>query len=124
MQPGQVPSCLTCGEASAVVPSPTYIEADIATFERIEAAVRPAQLSRADIERVLWELNDSTRRVQAPASVLLSVVDYLPTLHFLVPAMPQGFAPRSEQQSLTRATSMLLTIVRERLRDMQRAPTS
>lgn len=118
VQPGQVPTCRTCGAESVVLPGAVYGEADVSLFERIETSVRSLQISRGVAERVMLELRDVALRANAPESVLLNVVDHLPTLHFLIPALHVEPTLAPERQLLTRATGMVLTIISARLREL------
>jgi hypothetical protein len=118
---GQTPTCRVCGASASVLPGETYAESDVALFERIEAAVHPVVLSRRSGERVVAELRDVALRADAPESVLLRVVDFLPTLHFLIPALYLQPTPDLERVMMTRASGMLLTIVTARLRGLEGA---
>jgi hypothetical protein len=118
VRPGQVPSCRTCGTESVVLPGAIYGEADVSLFERIETSVRSLQVSRGVAERVMLELRDVALRANAPESVLLNVVDHLPTLHFLIPALHVEPTLPPERRVLTRATGMVLTIISARLREL------
>jgi hypothetical protein len=116
MQPGQTPSCRTCGGITSVLPGERYAESDTALFERIETAVRPLVISRRTAERVVAELRDVALRAGAPEAILLRVVDFLPTLHFLIPALYLQPTPALERALLGRAAGMLQTIIAARLR--------
>jgi hypothetical protein len=100
-----------------VLPSPTYAEADVSLFERIEESVHAANISRGTAERVAWELRDVTRRNEAPEALLLRVADFLPTIQFLIPVLHLKPGAALERPVLTRATGMLLTIANARLRE-------
>ena len=75
-------------------------------------------MSRRTAERVVAELRDVALRLEAPESVLLRVVDFLPTLHFLIPALYLQQTVALEKVLVVRACGMLLTIVTARLRDL------
>jgi hypothetical protein len=122
VQPGDVPTCRSCGAYSTVFPGATYLESDVPLFDRIEAAIRPLNISRGVAERVLQELRDVARRTNAPESVFLQIVDFLPPLHFLIPALRLEQPGPRERQVLTRATGMVLTIVSSRLRALETTP--
>jgi hypothetical protein len=93
------------------------VETDVPLFERIEACVHDADISRGVAERVVWELRYAPRRSDAPESALLPVVQLLPSLRFLTPGLHADTAPALElQQAVTRATGMLLAIASARLR--------
>jgi hypothetical protein len=124
VQPGQMPSCRTCGGLTSILPGESYAESDVPLFERIETAVRPLIISRRTGERVVAELRDVALRADAPESILLRVVDFLPTLHFLIPALYLQPTPALERALLGRATGMLLTIIAARLRDLEGARAS
>lgn len=117
-----MPSCRNCGAASTVLPGASYEEADVALFDRIEEAVRTPQVTRNVAQRVLGELRDVALRSETAESVLLRVVDLIPTLQFLIPALHRGRTPPPPRQSLTVATGMLTTIVGARLRQLEEEP--
>ena len=117
-QPGEAASCLTCGTPTEVLPGETYCEADVALFERIEPEVRTAVLSRRAAEHIVAELRDVAVRAESPESVLLRILDFLPGLHFLIPALDLQPTVAMERALLVRATGMLKTVVAARLRGM------
>lgn len=119
VQAGQTPSCRTCGATSAIVPGECYGESDVQLFERIETAIRPLVISRRTAVRVVAELRDMALRVDPPESVLLRVVDFLPTLHFLIPALYLQPTVAQERALLGRATGMLQTLITARLQDLE-----
>jgi hypothetical protein len=123
VEAGQVPSCRTCGAASAVLPGATYEESDVELFDRIEASVRSLQVSRNVAQRAVRELRDVALRTEAPESVLLRVIDLMPTLQFLIPALHRGRTPPPPRQRLAVATGMLTIIVDARLRELEASPT-
>lgn len=120
--PDQVPTCRSCGGAASVLPGEAYREDDVPLFERIEVATRSVAISRREAERIIAELTGITTRSERPEAVLLRVVDFLPTLHFLVPAL-QLFKP-AERVPLLRAAGMILSIVTGRLRQLERPQAS
>jgi hypothetical protein len=109
--PGDVSNCRTCGGPTSVLPGQTYGEGDVALFERIQAAVLATPLGRRTAERVEKELRDVAVRGDSPEAVLLHVLDHLPGLHFLLPALQLQPSPVLERALLVRASGMLLTIV-------------
>ena len=111
LPPGNVSNCRTCGVPTSVLPGQTYVEGDVALFERIQAAVLATPLGRRTAERVEKELRDVAIRGDAPEVVLLHVLDHLPGLHFLLPALQLQPSPALERALLLRAAGMLLTIV-------------
>lgn len=117
-QPGQIPTCRTCGGPTAILPGESYAEGDIQLFERIEAAVRPLVISRRTAERIVAELRDIALRAEVPEAILLRVVDFLPSLHFLIPALYLQPTLAQERALLGRATGMVQTIINARLRDL------
>jgi hypothetical protein len=94
-----------------VLPGQTYLESDSALFERIQVAVLATPLGRRTAEQVEKQLRDVAIRGDAPELVLLHVLDHLPGLHFLLPALQLQPSPALERALLLRATGMLLTIV-------------
>jgi hypothetical protein len=109
--PGNVSNCRTCGVPTSVLPGQTYVEGDVALFERLQAAVLATPLGRRTAEQVEKELRDVAIRGDAPEAVVLHVLDHLPGLHFLLPALQLQPNPALERALLLRATGMLLTIV-------------
>jgi hypothetical protein len=118
-QVGEVPSCRNCGAPTAFVPGESYTEADVPLFERIEAAIHPVPLSRRTAERVVTELRDVALRAEAPEAILLRIVDFLPSLHFLIPALYLQPSLLLERSMLARAAGMVRTIVSTRLRGLE-----
>lgn len=121
---GSLPAmtCRACGGSASVLPGEAYGERDVELFERVEAATRSAVISRRKAERLVVELTGITTRSEPPDTVLLRVIDLVPPLYFLVPALhllkpPQRFP-------LLRASGMLLTIFTARLRRLQRQQAS
>ncbi len=109
--PGNVSNCRSCGIPTSVLPGQTYLESDSALFERIQVAVLATPLGRRTAEQVEKQLRDVAIRGDAPELVLLHVLDHLPGLHFLLPALQLQPSPALERALLLRATGMLLTIV-------------
>jgi hypothetical protein len=118
VQPGQIPTCRTCGGPTAILPGESYAESDTQLFERIEAAIRPVVISRRTAERIVSELRDVVLRGEAPEAILLRVVDFLPSLHFLIPALYLQPTLAQERALLSRATGMVQTIINARLREL------
>jgi hypothetical protein len=116
---GQVPSCRGCSAPTAFLPGESYGETDVALFDRIEDAIRPLPLSRRTAERVVTELRDVALRTEAPEAILLRIVDFLPSLHFLIPALYLQPSMALERSMLARATGMVRTIVSTRLRELE-----
>lgn len=116
---GEVPSCRGCGAQAAFLPGESYAESDVQLFERIEAAIRPLVISRRTAERVVAELRDVALRAEAPEAILLRIVDFLPSLHFLIPALYLQPSLVLERTMLARATGMVRTIVSTRLRELE-----
>jgi len=119
--PGAVSKCRTCGISTSVLPGQTYVESDVALFERIEGAVNATPLGRRTAEQIERELRDVAIRGDAPEAVLLHVLDHLPGLHFLLPALQLQPNPLLERALLLRATGMLLTIVTARVEQLRGA---
>lgn len=117
-RPGEAASCPTCGTPTVVLPGETYSEADVGLFERIEPEVRGAVLSRRAAEHIVAELRDVSARSESPEAVLLRIMDFLPGLHFLIPALDLQPTVAMERALLVRAAGMLKTVVSARLREM------
>lgn len=118
----RVTSCRNCGDVASVLPGEAYSEQDVPLFERIEAATRSVVVSRRQAERIVEELTGITTRSERPEAVLLRLVDFVPSLHFLVPAL-QLFKP-SERVPLLRAAGMLHSIFAARVRRLERPQAS
>jgi hypothetical protein len=101
------------------LPGESYVESDVPLFERIEDAIRPLVISRRTAERVVTDLRDVALRAEAPEAILLRIVDFLPSLHFLIPALYLQPSLVLERSMLTRATGMVRTIVSTRLRELE-----
>lgn len=121
VQPGQTPSCRDCGKAASILPGPTYVEGDVPLFERVAGAVPQGALTRRTCQQLVAELRDAFLRT-APESVLLRVVDSLPSLHFLLPALYLQPTRALDRVMMTRAGGMVLTIVTARLRELEGSP--
>jgi hypothetical protein len=117
-----VTTCRNCGDVASVLPGEAYGEQDVPLFERVEAATRSVVVSRRQAERIVEELTGITTRSERPEAVLLRVVDFVPSLHFLMPAL-QLFKP-SERVPLLRAAGMLRSIFAARLRRLERPQAS
>jgi ribosomal protein S27E len=118
----RVATCRNCGDVASVLPGEAYGEQDVPLFERIEAATRSVVVSRRQAERIVEELSGLTTRSERPEAVLLRVVDLVPALHFLVPAL-QVFKP-NQRVPLLRAAGMVLSIFSARLRRLERPQAS
>lgn len=116
--PGQTPSCSNCDEPASVLPGETYIESDVPLFDRVVTAIEHVTLSRRTCEQVAAELRNVALRT-APETVLLRVVDFLPSLHFLLPALYLQPTRQLDRVMMTRAGGMVLTIVMARLRELE-----
>jgi hypothetical protein len=100
------------------VPSPNYAESDVPLFERVASAVNPATLPRRTCEQIVAELRNAALRT-TPELVLLRVVDFLPGLHFLLPALYLQPTRPLDRVTMTRAGGMVLAIVMARLRGLE-----
>lgn len=118
----RVTSCRSCLGVASVLPGEAYGERDVELFERIEAATRAVVISRRKAENLVTELLGITTRAEAPEKVLLRVVDHVPPLYFLVPAL--HLLQPSKRVSLRCASGMLLTIFTARLRRLERQQAS
>jgi hypothetical protein len=116
---GVVPSCRSCGAPAAVLPGATYTEADVATFDRIEAAVRLDLKSARAGYRLLAELRHATSAAEDPESIMLRVVDELPSLSFLLPALCLKPATRQARTALVRSTGMIMTLLEARSQKLE-----
>lgn len=118
---GAVPSCRSCGGDTAVLPGQSYVAEDEALFTRIEGAIEPVALKRRSAEQIVATLRGVALRGESPEKALLAVVDHLPSLHFLLPALTldPGAARAVQRSTLGRAAGMVLTIVAARLRRLE-----
>jgi hypothetical protein len=118
VEPGQMPSCNVCAKPAFVLPGETYAESDVPLFDRVVSAMNHVTLSRRTCEQVATELRNVALRT-APEAVLLRVVDLLPSLHFLLPALYLQPTRQLDRVMMTRAGGMALTIVTARLRELE-----
>lgn len=116
---GMVPSCRGCGAPAAVLPGATYTEADVEVFDRIEAAVRFDLKSARVGYRLMAELRHATSAAENPESIILRVVDELPTLNFLLPALCLKPTTRQARMALVRSTGMLMTLLEARSQKLE-----
>lgn len=116
---GVVPRCRGCGAPAAVLPGATYTEADVPIFDRIEAAVRLDLKSARVGRRLVAELRHATSAAEDPESILLRVVDELPTLSFLLPALCLKPTTRQDRLALMRSTGMMVTILEARSQKLE-----
>jgi hypothetical protein len=112
---GEGLTCRECGGAASVVPSETYGEDDILLFERVSAAVHSDLTARA-AQDIVAELRDGRGRSESLAAILLRVVDDLPGLRFLIPALYPPRFRHVHRLQMARAMGMVLTLVAARLR--------
>ena len=115
-------SCRECGGTASVLPSETYREDDIPLFERVSAAVH-SDLTARMAQEIVVELRNARGRSGSLEANLLRVVDDLPGLRFLIPALyPKQVQPVHRAQ-IARAIGMLLTLVSARLRRFEAGST-
>jgi hypothetical protein len=118
VEPGQTPICSDCDTPVFILPGETYVESDGPLFDRVVTAMNHATLSRRTCEQVAAELRNAALRT-SPEAVLLRVVDFLPSLHFLLPALYLQPTRQLDRVMMTRAGGMVLTIVMARLRELE-----
>src|SRR6185312_14464579 len=108
--PGGVPNCHACGQPATVLPGAAYGADDVELFDRIDVAVRRDVESALVGRRLARELARAAASHEKAESILLRVVDELPNLRFLIPALSVRPTARAERAMMTRAVGMLLTI--------------
>jgi hypothetical protein len=121
VQAGEAPSCRGCGGQACILPGQTYSESDVQLFGRIVTSLASVAISRRAGEEIVAELRNVALRTKPPESVLLRVVDFLPTLHFLLPALRLEPTTDLARAMMTRASGMVLSIVTARLRELEGA---
>jgi hypothetical protein len=103
-------SCPRCGAPTTIVPGEIYHVHDLALFAQIEAEVHAARLSRQEARVLAGELTSVTR-MASPERVLLRMLDFVPSLRFLL----------DDRTRLIRATGMFSTIVATQLRHLEKS---
>jgi hypothetical protein len=107
-----------------VLPGATYTEADVEMFDRIEAAVRFDLKSARAGYRLVAELRHATSAAEDPESIMLRVVDELPTLSFLLPALCLKPTTRQARVALVRSTGMIMTLLEARSQKLELVATA
>ena len=102
-----------------MLPSASYEAGDVPAFDRIDAAVRADLRAIGVGYRIASDLRHATASQQTPIEVLLRLVDDLPSLSFLLPPLAVRPPTATQTVALTRATSMLATIVAARVRQLE-----
>jgi hypothetical protein len=116
-------SCRECGGTASVVPGETYGEGDIPLFERVSAAVDSGLRSAQAARQIVAELRDARHRSDPPEANLLRVVDELPGLGFLIPALYAKRITPAHRVQIARGLGMVLTLVAARLRCFEAGST-
>jgi hypothetical protein len=122
VEPGAVPNCRSCGRPASVLPGATYSAGDVELFDRVDAAVRADLKWARSGQRLAAELLRTASTSESPESILLRMIDDLPGLRFLLPALSVRPTGREHRSMLARSLGMLLTIVAARTRQLERAP--
>jgi hypothetical protein len=78
----------------------------------VDSGLRSAQAAR----QIVAELRDARHRSDPPEANLLRVVDELPGLGFLIPALYAKRITPAQRVQIARALGMVLTLVAARLR--------
>jgi hypothetical protein len=90
-------------------------------FERIAAVVSSDLVSERVARRIVAELRTTQAGADGQQRVLLRIVDDLPGLEFLVPALSFRPTTLADRAQMVRASGMLLTIVSARARQLESA---
>jgi hypothetical protein len=101
----QVATCSACHQPARVVPGETYRAEDVQLFEKIESAIRAAQLSEPASRRLWATLSNVSERARRPELLLLPMVDAVPALHFV----SEEFSDNRAQ--LARVVGMILVVI-------------
>lgn len=113
------PICRKCGAVASVLPGPLYNTDDESLFDQVAAAVGSNLSSERIGQRIVAELRNAEARTDAVQRVMLRVVDDLPALGFLVPALSFRPTTVARHQYMLRASGILLTIVTARVRQLE-----
>jgi hypothetical protein len=106
-------TCPFCGGPAHVVPGETYRAEDVELFERIERAIRVAQLAELSSRRLWATLSDVAERGRRPEQLLLPASDAIPALQFVY----EAFA--ADRAQLSRAVGMILVVITAHLRALE-----
>jgi hypothetical protein len=90
-------------------------------FERIAAVVSSDLVSERVARRIVAELRTTQAGADGQQRVLLRIVDDLPGLEFLVPALSFRPTTLADRAQMVRASGMLLAIVSARARQLESA---
>lgn len=112
--PGDVPSCRNCGAATTILPGAAYAAEDVELFEQLDLAVRSDLISEQTGRRLGRELLVAGAMAAGAERTLLLLIDDLPRLQFLLPAL--RLKPTSEQDRalMARALGMIQMILNAR----------
>jgi hypothetical protein len=102
-----------------VVPGESYGGEDVPLFERLAAAVESDLRSDRVARKLTAELRDARIGREAPEATLLRLMDELPGLRFLIPALYPRRMTLADRAQMVRALGMLRALVGARLRQME-----
>jgi predicted transporter len=120
IDPGIAATCPVCGALGSILPGELYSESDVASFERLVALVKAAQLSARHVRHVIAELTKVSAGATSPELALLQAVELIPGLHFLLSALCLDRASGAfDAVKLKRASGMLLVTVSAQLRRIE-----
>lgn len=96
------------------MPGEAYGEDDVELFEQLDAAVHSDLTSEQTGRRLARELRDSGSSAKVAERTLLRLIDDLPRLRFLVPALRLQPTSAQDRTLMSRALGMLLMILNAR----------
>ncbi len=103
-------ACVSCQGAAEVVPGECYRPDDIPLFEKIQRAVRGAQLSEPSTYRIWVLLSNASERWHRPQDLLGPVVAAIPALR----AIQEDLG--AERAQLAHMVGMSLAVITAQLR--------
>lgn len=112
--PGAVPSCRGCGAPTTILPGAAYSREDVELFEELDAAVRSDLTSEQAGRRLGRELRAAGSSVDVAERTLLRLVDDLPRLRFLLPALRLKPTSLQDRALMARALGMIEMILNAR----------
>lgn len=99
---------------TTILPGEAYGESDVELFEQLDLAVHSDLTSEQTGRRLARELRAAGSGVNVAERALLRLIDDLPRLSFLVPALRLQPTKAQDRALMSRALGMLLMILNAR----------
>lgn len=93
-----------------MLPGETYGEDDVPLFEKVAAAIDGHLPTGPVARRIAAELREARGRSDPAETILLRIVDDIPGLRFLLPALYRKTMAPTHRAQLQRALGMVLTL--------------